>query len=148
MSDTTIYDPLRRRWFDADGTVIEKGDARLDGHFRSHVNHHPTFFVPDTGAEGGSAVLRSPKGAESTIDGAPVGSDESTFGKRLGFEVPRFTYPGEYTLTVDDGSVYTIEVLPTRRTITDRHTGKPKIVNTVEEAIFFGGDEGEEEIVP
>src|SRR5688572_26402402 len=103
MSDTITYDAVRGRWFDADGEAINRSDARLDNRFRSNVNHHPTFFVPDTGEVGGSAVLRSPKGAESTVQGVPVGSDEATFGRRLGFEVPRFTYPGEYTLTVDDG---------------------------------------------
>lgn len=148
MSDVITYDSVRRRWVDEGGKLIAADDARLENRFRSHVGHHPTFFVSDTGAVGATATLSTPKGASVELTGDPVGSDDSTFGRRVGFELPRLTYPGEYTLTVDDGTVYIVEVLPARRVITDRFTGKEKLVNTVEEAQFFGGDEGVEEIVP
>ena len=108
--------------------------------FTSNVGHQPTFFVPDTGSAGGTAVLTTPKGKQMEVSSPPVlagrladgePNPESTLGPRVGFTVPeRFAYEGEYTLTIDqDGEVttYIIDVEPRRYWVTERFTNKKSL---------------------
>lgn len=80
--------------------------------FRSNVGDQPWFFVPDTGAAGGSAVLTTPDGGDSPCDEMQV----TQKGDRVGFKVPSpFSVEGEHRLTVTQDDVvttYEIEVLP------------------------------------
>ncbi len=84
--------------------------------FISYLGDQPWFFVPDTGAPGGTGVLITPKGREVPIKRTQnAGSDESTFGRRFGVQVPEvFTYEGEYLLRIDqDGTVTEYEITVT-----------------------------------
>lgn len=95
--------------------------------FKSLVGHQPWFFVPDTGAPGGSAVLYAPDGSEAPCVSTQLDPREWSWpalgenftAPRMGFETPGvFIHPGTYTLVVtqDDNAgaqvtdTYTIEV--------------------------------------
>jgi hypothetical protein len=93
-------------------------------HFLSEVGHEPTFFVPDRGSAGVKASLKGPTGKTTlTESGRSEGHEARTIegkgelpavGPRVGFTLPRFTEPGEYTMTVDDDGetyVYVITVI-------------------------------------
>lgn len=120
--------------------------------FTSHVGHQPTFFVPDTGAPGATAVLTTPKGKTVEFTGVPVksrrdpdsGEALGTFGPRVGIKVPeRFGYEGEYTLAIDqDGTVttYVIDVGPRRYWNVNERSGKRELL------IGVVSDEPEEEV--
>ncbi len=90
--------------------------------FKSYCGHQPWFFVPDTGAPGGTATLTAPDGTTSVATNTQVSEKEWAWpslgdgvtAPRLGFEVPgMFIDPGEYKLTVTqngDTHEYTIDV--------------------------------------
>lgn len=93
-----------------------------DNTFRSKVGHRPIFFVPDTGAPGGSASLVAPDGSAVEVLDEPVLSLRtnpdgtphiSRFGPRVGFRVPYvFEIEGEYSFVItQDGQATTYTVV-------------------------------------
>jgi len=72
--------------------------------FKSYVGHQPWFFVPDTGAAGGHAVVAGPSGAIAPCTESQV----TAKGDRVGFLVPEpFAAEGDYTMTVTQDDVVT-----------------------------------------
>lgn len=112
----------------------------MDLEFRSHVGHQPWFFVPDTGTQGGTAVLIDPDGGETEVTETQLSprpdadgtQRETMWGPRVGFQVPYpFDTEGDYQLIVTQDDVvttYEIHVLEARRVVVDERTGKSKLV--------------------
>ena len=72
--------------------------------FKSYVGDQPWFFVPDTGTEGGVAVVAYPDGAVVPCTETQV----TAKGDRVGFLVPEpFAAEGDYTMTVTQDDVVT-----------------------------------------
>lgn len=83
--------------------------------FRSYLGHQPWFFVPDTGAPGGTATLSGPNGVKECTETQTTTGEHSSFGPRVGFQVPApFTDEGTYLLSIvqdSETTVYEIDVV-------------------------------------
>jgi hypothetical protein len=84
--------------------------------FRSFVGDQPWFFVPDTGTPGGTAVVSGgPEGAVEAVQTQTTTGENSSFGPRVGFQVPfPFAAVGSYQFVVTQDDVvttYEIEVV-------------------------------------
>jgi hypothetical protein len=73
--------------------------------FSSFVGAQPWFFVPDTGEEGGTAVVSGPDGRGVKVTETQITTGEnSSFGPRVGFRVPEpFAEVGDYVAIVTQG---------------------------------------------
>jgi len=64
----------------------------------SYVGDAPPLFAPDTG-EDPTAVLSGPSGKHKLS----IAQRSPRFGGRIGYDLPEFTEPGDYKLTIGTG---------------------------------------------